>query len=197
MNSRPQPRQIPPFLYVPLTFPILELISLALFLSLAALCSKSVRQSLSNQSLPHSFSRMPGCIGLLTQKSQVKLEVTPSENLTTEDQHERTIHQLLFHQRLAPLPVPYAHRPPLLPCRLQRSRWSLLQTCPLPEPLREVRPIRLPHRHRPRTPSRGPRRTPNHHRPPSPRRDDPVPPSHPVMDWLTPGAGVPNSKEPL
>jgi len=32
---------------------------------------------------------------------------------------------------------------------------------------------------------------------PHPRRDDPVPPSHPVTDWLTPGAGVPNSKEPL
>ena len=32
---------------------------------------------------------------------------------------------------------------------------------------------------------------------PRPRRDDPVPPSHPVMDWLTPGADVPNSKEPL
>ncbi len=31
---------------------------------------------------------------------------------------------------------------------------------------------------------------------PRPRRDDPVPPSHPVMDWLAPGAGVPNSKEP-
>ena len=35
---------------------------------------------------------MPGCMGLAHQKSQVRLEVTPSENLTTEDQHERTIH---------------------------------------------------------------------------------------------------------
>ena len=92
VNSRPQPRQIPPFLSVRPTFPILELISLALFLALAALCSKSVQQSLSNQSLPHSFSEMPGCMGLAHQKSQVRLEVTPSENLTTEDQHERTIH---------------------------------------------------------------------------------------------------------
>ena len=32
---------------------------------------------------------------------------------------------------------------------------------------------------------------------PCPNRNDPVPPSHPVMDWLTPGAGVPTSKEPL
>src|SRR6266850_3351619 len=32
---------------------------------------------------------------------------------------------------------------------------------------------------------------------PRPRRDDPVPPSHPVMDWLAPGPGVPNSEEPL
>jgi hypothetical protein len=30
---------------------------------------------------------------------------------------------------------------------------------------------------------------------PRPRRDDPVPPSHPNMTWLTPGADVPNSKE--
>jgi hypothetical protein len=31
---------------------------------------------------------------------------------------------------------------------------------------------------------------------PRPRRDDvPVPPSHPVMDWLAPGADAPNSKE--
>lgn len=30
---------------------------------------------------------------------------------------------------------------------------------------------------------------------PGPRRDDPVPPSHPIMDWLTPGTNVPNSKE--
>jgi len=31
---------------------------------------------------------------------------------------------------------------------------------------------------------------------PRPLRDKPAPPSHPVMDWLTPGAGVPISKEP-
>jgi len=31
---------------------------------------------------------------------------------------------------------------------------------------------------------------------PRPRRDDPVPPSHPVMDWLKPGPDVPTSKEP-
>ncbi len=31
---------------------------------------------------------------------------------------------------------------------------------------------------------------------PRPRRDDPVPPSHPVMDWLKPGPDAPTSKEP-
>jgi len=31
---------------------------------------------------------------------------------------------------------------------------------------------------------------------PCPNRDERVPPSHPVMDWLTPGAAVPSSKEP-
>ena len=31
---------------------------------------------------------------------------------------------------------------------------------------------------------------------PRPRRDDPVPRSRPVTDWLNPGVGVPNSKEP-
>jgi hypothetical protein len=30
---------------------------------------------------------------------------------------------------------------------------------------------------------------------PRPKRDDPIPPSHPDMSWLTPGADVPNSKE--
>jgi hypothetical protein len=30
---------------------------------------------------------------------------------------------------------------------------------------------------------------------PGPRRDDPIPPSHPIMDWLTPATNVPNSKE--
>ncbi len=30
---------------------------------------------------------------------------------------------------------------------------------------------------------------------PRPDRDDPVPPSHPVMTWLEPSAGAPNSKE--
>ncbi len=32
---------------------------------------------------------------------------------------------------------------------------------------------------------------------PRPDRNEPVPLSHPVMDWLNPGPGVPNSKEPL
>lgn len=30
---------------------------------------------------------------------------------------------------------------------------------------------------------------------PRPNREDPVPPSHPDMTWLTPAAGVPDSKE--
>jgi hypothetical protein len=30
---------------------------------------------------------------------------------------------------------------------------------------------------------------------PRPRRDEIVPPSHPIMDWLAPGADVPNSKK--
>jgi hypothetical protein len=30
---------------------------------------------------------------------------------------------------------------------------------------------------------------------PRPRRDDPVPPSHPDMSWLAPGADIPDSKE--
>src|SRR5258708_1642638 len=66
--------------------------------SLAALCSKSVEQLLSHQSLPHSFLKMPGCMGSTIQKSQVILAVARITNLKTEDHHERTIHQPLLHR---------------------------------------------------------------------------------------------------
>ncbi len=80
VNYRPQPRQIPPFLSVHPTFPILELVSLALLLSLAALYSKSIQQSLSNQSLLHSFSKTPGSMGLPHKKSKIsQLRITMNE----------------------------------------------------------------------------------------------------------------------
>jgi hypothetical protein len=65
VNSRPQPRRFSPFLFGRPTLPILEPSPLALSHSLDALCSKSVHQPFSNQSLPHSFLKMPGCRGLL------------------------------------------------------------------------------------------------------------------------------------
>jgi hypothetical protein len=65
VNSRPHPRRFSPFLSGRPTLPILEASPLALSHSLDALCSKSVHQPFSNQSLPHSFLKMPGCMGLL------------------------------------------------------------------------------------------------------------------------------------
>jgi hypothetical protein len=63
--NRQQPRQFAPFLAVRATFPILEPSPLALSHSLDALCFKSVHQPVSNQPLPHSFIKMPGCMGFL------------------------------------------------------------------------------------------------------------------------------------
>ena len=65
VNSRPHPRRFSPFLSGRPTLPILEASPLALSHTLDALCSKSVHQPFSNQSLPHSFLKMPGCMGLL------------------------------------------------------------------------------------------------------------------------------------
>src|SRR5260370_15860674 len=65
--------------------------------SLAALCSKSVEQLLSHQSLPHSFLKMPGCTFLFVQKSPSIPAVSRITNLKTEDHHERTIHPPLLH----------------------------------------------------------------------------------------------------
>src|SRR5229473_2054731 len=66
--------------------------------SLAALCSKSVEQLLSHQSLPHSFLKMPGCTFLFFQKSPSIPAVSRITNLKTEGHHERTIHQPLLHR---------------------------------------------------------------------------------------------------
>jgi hypothetical protein len=63
--NRQQPRQFVPFLVVRPSFPILEPSPLALSHSLDALCFKSVHQPFSNQALPHSFLKMPGCMGFL------------------------------------------------------------------------------------------------------------------------------------
>src|SRR5260370_7623210 len=63
---------------------------LALSHSFAALCPKSVEQLLFHQSLPHSFLKMPGCMGFATQNSQAILPVSRIKNLTTEDHHECT-----------------------------------------------------------------------------------------------------------
>jgi hypothetical protein len=63
--NRQQPRQFVPFLAVRPSFPILEPSPLALSRSLDALCFKSVHQPFSNQPLPHSFLKMPECMGFV------------------------------------------------------------------------------------------------------------------------------------
>jgi hypothetical protein len=40
-------------------------------------------------------------------------EIAPHKNLSTEELHERTIHQLKRHQRFAPLSAPHLHPPPV------------------------------------------------------------------------------------
>src|SRR5260370_6822068 len=64
--------------------------------SLAALCSKSVEQLLSHQSLPHSFLKMPGCTLLSFQKSPSIPPLSRITNLKPKHHHERTIHHHLL-----------------------------------------------------------------------------------------------------
>src|SRR6266849_1884120 len=83
VNSRPHPRQYMPFLSGRPTFPVSELFPFALSRSLDALCSKSVHQPFSNQSLPHSFSKMPGCMGLLPCDIRLDVETFERADLQT------------------------------------------------------------------------------------------------------------------
>src|SRR5260370_30102173 len=62
---QPHPRRSSSFLSVCPAIPVSEPFRPALSHSLDALCSKSVHQPFSNQPLPHSFSKMPGCMGFL------------------------------------------------------------------------------------------------------------------------------------
>src|SRR5260370_425541 len=64
--------------------------------SLAALCSKSVEQLLSHQSLPHSFLKMPRCAFRSVQKPPSIHGVSRITNPKPEDHHERTIQQPLL-----------------------------------------------------------------------------------------------------
>jgi hypothetical protein len=103
--NRQQPRQFVPFLAVRPSFPILEPSLLALFHSLDALCFKSVHQPFSIQPLPHSFIKMPGCMGFLPCDMRFNVQTCERSNVfpTYPPSFHTLAHSFVLNENSTPL----------------------------------------------------------------------------------------------